>query len=78
MPGYTMGTPPVELCKHTEAESRYWKHIRESARHQAILDIRARGVAELLAALPEALNTAKVHQKLMRDPAYTPLRSLFR
>lgn len=78
MPGYTMGTPPVELCKHTEAEPRYWKHIRESELHQAILDVRARTVLELLDALPDALNTAKVHQKLMRDPAYSPLRSLFR
>lgn len=77
-PGFTTGIEPQVFCMHTAASSLYWKHIRESARHQAILAIRWRTQDEILEQLPEAIAAARTHQKLMRDPALAPLRRLFR
>lgn len=67
-----------QFCYHDEAPYRYWKHIRQSERHQAVLRLHERSMAELLAAVPDTLNRAKVHQKLMRNPDLAPLKELMR
>lgn len=77
-PGFAVGTEPDLFCMHYTASSRYWKHIRESRRHQAILQGRWRHQDALLADLPDAVARARAHQKLMNHPALAPLRALFR
>lgn len=77
-PRIVMGAPGTQqFCFHEEAEYRYWKHIRESEAHQAILKIQGIGMASLLDALPETLLFAKTHQKLLEDPAFRGLQRLF-
>jgi hypothetical protein len=72
------GQPDRPLCFHDDAEYRFWSHIRNSAKHQAILQARARDTVQLLERLPQVMADARAHQKLMRNPALAPLRRLFR
>lgn len=61
-----------------DGEYAYWRHARESTRHLAIGHAAGVTMTQLLAELPNVLLEAKTHQKLMRNPALTPLRRLFR
>lgn len=61
-----------------DGELAYYDHARESVKHQMVGQIADRQMGQLLAHMPEAISEARTHQKLMRNPAYTPLRRLFR
>lgn len=68
----------VGLTYYPDGEYAYWRHTRESARHQRVLALRDQTRLELLNRLNPVINEARAHQKLMRNPALAPLRGLFR
>jgi hypothetical protein len=61
-----------------DGEFAFYRHCRESKRHQATVLIDHQTITTLLERLPATISDGRAHQKLMRNPALAPLRRIFR
>ena len=75
-PNLTLGNPA--MCYHDTTNKLYWKHIRESSKHQAILQLQYHRMDALLAAIPQAMADGKTYQKTRSDPAFGQLERIMR